>query len=246
METRAVAKPKPSAKLSAKVRLISVLLVLAVNCEAAQAMLLTGQVEERAEALEPNQNQNQNQSQKQNLAPLQGQQGKPDLLNRTNLNGPNLNKPSQVAQPPSAYKPTTNSFPATYQGAWYCQTTVVDSTLPAVLQGQVIGSEVVFFVSKDGGIHARWNQPGWVETQSQAITFNGTEAKADRTTYYFGDNMQGSWAARARDQFAQTGPDMISAKSYVDQYLDGQYLGRYRTVSVLKRSSTSQSMASMN
>lgn len=246
METRAVAKPQPRAKLSAKVRLIGVLLVLAFNCQAAQAMLLTGQVEERAEALEPNQNQYQNQNQSQNLAPLQSLQGRPDLLNRPNLGGPIPNRPSQVAQPPSVSKPTTNSFPATYQGAWYCQTTVVDSTLPAVLQGQVIGSEVVFFLSKDGGIHARWNQPGWVETQSQAITFNGTEAKADRTTYYFGDNMQGSWAARARDQFAQTGPDIISAKSYVDQYLDGQYLGRYRTVSVLKRSSTSQNMASMN
>ncbi|MBP9809186.1 hypothetical protein KBF38_12865 [bacterium] len=243
METRAVAKPEVRAK--PKLGLIAILLTLAVDCQAAQAMLLTGQVEERAEALTPNLNLNPNQGQNQNLAPLQSQQARPES-NRTDLNGPNLNRPSQVAQPPGATKSTTNSFPATYQGAWYCQTTVVDSTLPAVVQGQVIGSEVVFFLSKDGGIHARWNQPGWVETQSQAITFNGTEAKADRTTYYFGDNMQGSWAARARDQFAQTGPDMISAKSYVDQYLDGQYLGRYRTVSVLKRSGTSQSMASMN
>lgn len=244
METRVAAKTKLSAKakLSAKLNLslTVILLALAVNCQPAKAMLLSGQVEERAEALETNQTPNQIPNQNPNQSPLQSQQGRPDLTRA------NLNRPNQAAQQPSPTKPTTNSFPATYQGAWYCQTTVVDSTLPAVLQGQVIGSEVVFFLSKDGGIHARWNQPGWVETQSQAITFNGTEAKADRTTYYFGDNMQGSWAARARDQFAQTGPDMISAKSYVDQYLDGQYLGRYRTVSVLKRSGTSQNMASMN
>ena len=242
MEARVAAKLKLNAKL--QISLTVILLALAVNWQPAEAMLLSGQVEERAEALEPNQNpkQNPNQSQypNQNQAQLQSQQGRPDLT------GANLNRPNQATQQTSPTKPTTNSFPATYQGAWYCQTTVIDSTLPAVLQGQVIGSEVVFFLSKDGGIHARWNQPGWVETQSQAITFNGTEAKADRTTYYFGDNMQGSWAARARDQFAQTGPDMISAKSYVDQYLDGQYLGRYRTVSVLKRSGTSQNMASMN
>lgn len=244
METRVAAKLKLRAKL--KLSLPVILLALAVNCQPTQAMLLSGQVEERAEALEPNQtptqipSQTPNQNPNQNQAQLQSQQGRPDL------SGANLNRPNQATHQPSPTKPTTNSFPATYQGAWYCQTTVVDSTLPAVLQGQVIGSEVVFFLSKDGGIHARWNQPGWVETQSQAISFNGTEAKADRTTYYFGDNMQGSWAARARDQFAQTGPDMISAKSYVDQYLDGQYLGRYRTVSVLKRSGSSQSMASMN
>lgn len=224
METRATAK--------LKISLTVILLAIAVNCQQAEAMLLSGQVEERAEALEPNQNQNQ--------APQQNQQNQPDPTK------PNFKRATPATQQPSPTKPSTNSFPTTYQGAWYCQTTVVDSTLPAVLQGQVIGSEVVFFLSKDGGIHARWNQPGWVETQSQAITFNGTEAKADRTTYYFGDNMQGSWAARARDQFAQTGPDTISAKSYVDQYLDGQYLGRYRTVSVLKRSGASQNMASMN
>ncbi|MFA6556065.1 MAG: hypothetical protein WCT03_06540, partial [Candidatus Obscuribacterales bacterium] len=242
METRA----------AAKLRVLGLLLAIGIscNCQAAQAMLLSGQVEERAESLEApspmppalNQNQNQSQSQNQNRnqnlpLPLQSQQARPDTARAA------IGRP---AAPLATGKPTTNSFPATYQGAWYCETTVIDSTLPAVLQGQVIGSEVVFFPSKDGGIHARWNQPGWVETQSQAITFNGTEAKADRTTYYFGDNMQGSWAARARDQFAQTGPDMISAKSYVDQYLDGQYLGRYRTVSVLKRSGTPQNMASMN
>ncbi|CAN5145442.1 hypothetical protein BH11CYA1_BH11CYA1_34320 [soil metagenome] len=236
-----------------KLKMLGLLLVLACNCQAAQAMLLSGQVEERAETLEqipgampaspsqrpaqgPAPQSLQSQPISQSQPTLQNQQGRQDQL-RTSPPRPN-----QANLKPSS----SNTFPATYQGAWYCETTVVDSTLPAVLQGQVIGSEVVFFPSTDGAIHARWNQPGWVETQSQAITFNGTEAKADRTTYYFGDNMQGSWAARARDQFAQTAPDLISAKSYVDQYVDGQYLGRYRTVSVLKRSGNSQNMASMN
>lgn len=145
---------------------------------------------------------------------------------------------SAQAPVPSLNPP--NTFPKTFQGTWYVETTVVDSTLPAVSQGQVIGSEVVFYPTADGLIHARWNQPGWVETQSLAVAFNGVEAKADRTTYFFGDNMHGSWAARARDQFIQLGPDQISAKSYVDQYLDGQYLGRYRTESTLKRTSASQ------
>jgi hypothetical protein len=205
-------------------KIIMLLAVLAISSPA-QAMLLSGQVEQAEEVKEV-----ELQNQKPQAAPpnFQGQQQKPK---------------AEQARPQS---PTANSFPASYQGAWYCETTVIDSTLPAVAKGQVIGSEVVFYSSKDGTIHARWNQPGWVETQSQAITFNGTEAKADRTTYYFGDNMQGNWAARGRDQFAQTGPDAISAKSYVDQYMDGQYLGRYRTVSVLKRTGLGQNMANMN
>jgi hypothetical protein len=139
-----------------------------------------------------------------------------------------------------------NTFPKTYTGTWSSQTTVVDSTAPQVLAGQVINSDVVFYPTSDGRVQARWNQPGWVETQTVASSFgkDHSEAKSDRTTYYFGENAQGSWAARARDQFALTAPDTITAKSYVDQYIDGQYVGRYRTVSVLKRTSSDPTVAS--
>jgi len=146
---------------------------------------------------------------------------------------------------PTALDLSPNTFPRAFQGGWVCQTTVTDSTAPAVTVGQTIDSEVTFYPTNDGRIQARWNQAGWVETQAVAYSFgkNGSEAKSDRTTYYFGDNSQGSWAARARDQFAQTAPDTITAKSYVDQYIDGQYVGRYRTVSVLKRSSLDPTIA---
>ncbi len=226
---------------TAKRTLLIVAVVAVYSPQSASAMLLSGHLEERKDSTEGQQQTGAAgpalQSQTPTLSPLPNSSQQPSL--------PQQPAPRAQNRPPQAQPP--NSFPLTYQGAWYCETTVVDSTLPAVAQGQVIGSEVVFYPAKDGTIHARWNQPGWVETQSQAITFNGSEAKADRTTYYFGDNMQGSWAARARDQFAQTSADAISAKSYVDQYMDGQYLGRYRTVSVLKRNAASQNMAnSMN
>ena len=138
-----------------------------------------------------------------------------------------------------------DSFPKAFKGDWSCQTKVVDSSAPSVAPGQIIDSEVVFYPTADGRIKARWNQAGWVETQSNAYSFgkNNDEAKSDRTTYYFGDNAQGSWAARSRDQFKQSSPDTISATSYVDQYIDGQYVGRYRTVSVLKKTSTDASIA---
>jgi len=108
-----------------------------------------------------------------------------------------------------------------------------------------LGLPLFRYVGGDGRVQARWNQPGWVETQTVACSSgkHHDEAKSDRTTYYFGDNAQGSWAARARDQFAQTAPDTITAKSYVDQYIDGQYVGRYRTISVLKRTTTDRSIA---
>jgi len=152
---------------------------------------------------------------------------------------------SNLPSSPSVSDLNPNTFPKTYTGTWSSQTTVVDSTAPQVMAGQVISSDVIFYPTADGRVQARWNQPGWVETQTVACSFgkNHEEAKSDRTTYYFGDNAQGSWAARARDQFAQTAKDTITAKSYVDQYIDGQYVGRYRTISVLKRTSSDPAIA---
>ena len=149
---------------------------------------------------------------------------------------------------PSAAQLDPNTFPRAYQGNWTCQTTVLNSSAPAVQAGQVVTSEVTFYPTANGLIKARWTQAGWVETQSVAASFgkNNDEAKSDRTTYYYSDNTQGSWAARARDQFALTAPDTIEAKSYVDQYIDGQYVGRYRTVSILKRTSTDTPIADAN
>lgn len=145
---------------------------------------------------------------------------------------------------PSVLNP--NTFPQTYQGAWSCETTVTESTIPTVLPGSQIRSEISFYQTADGRTQARYNQPGWVNNKSLAVTFNGTEAKADRTSYYFGENSQGSWAARTRDQFKQEDANTITAKSYVDQYIEGQYVGRYRSVSILHRMGDGTNMALQN
>jgi hypothetical protein len=141
----------------------------------------------------------------------------------------------------SALQP--NSFPKAFEGTWECNTTVVDSSSPSVAAGQVINSEATFYATTGGRIQGRWNQAGWVESQCTAESYGPDQAKSDRTTYYYGDNSQGSWAARSRDQFALTAPDTMSAKSYVDQYINGQFAGRYRTVSVLKKVAAAQNIA---
>ena len=128
-----------------------------------------------------------------------------------------------------------NSYPATYQGSWHCITTVVDSGVPTILVGQVMASDVNFNKSNDGRVTATWTQPGWTESQASVTTFSNSDARVDRTNYYVADGMDKSWAARSRDQFSQTAADAIVAKSYVDQYIDGQFVGRYRTTSVLHK-----------
>lgn len=158
----------------------------------------------------------------------------------------------QPGQPTLAYgrapsaaqlTPPPNSFPANYSGRWQCVTRVVDSAVDSVAVGTELKSEVCFVDVPDGRVVARWVQPGWTETQASAMSWSSREAQTDRTSYYYGEGMNGSWASRSRDHFLQVGIDRLECKSYVDQYLDGRYIGRYRTISILSRLGTVSTIA---
>lgn len=166
---------------------------------------------------------------------------------------PQLRVPQlQAGQPQLAYgrgpnvaqlTPPPNSFPANYSGRWQCVTRVVDSAVDTVAIGTELKSEVAFVDIPDGRVVARWVQPGWTETQASAMSWSSREAQTDRTSYYFGEGMNGSWASRSRDHFMQVATDRLECKSYVDQYLDGRYIGRYRTISILTRVGTVNTIA---
>lgn len=128
-----------------------------------------------------------------------------------------------------------NSFPQSFLGRWKCQTEVINSAVKTVLVGSKMVSIVNFEMKPDGRIVADWLQPGWTESQSFAVAWSNREARVDRTCYYYADGMQGAWASRSRDHFILKNNSRMICKSYIDQYIDGRYLGRYRTVSVLER-----------
>jgi len=140
----------------------------------------------------------------------------------------------------------SNSFPSGYEGSWHCISVVTDSAVDSVKLGEQIISDINFQRCPDGRVTAHWNQPGWTETESAITSWNSFDSMIDRTSYYFGEKMNGGWAARSRDQFQQTKPDEMVAQSYVDQYIDGQYLGRYRTKSVLRRTANTLDVALSN
>lgn len=150
----------------------------------------------------------------------------------------------------STAKPLTGtvysgSFPATYEGNWRCVTVVTDSTIESVPNGQQMESEIQFLRSHDGRILAKWNQAGWVESQANVTAWNATEAQIDRTDYYYGEGFNGNWAARSRDRFAQVDRAKMMAQSYVDQYIDGRFMGRYRTKSTLYRQDNQRDVAEL-
>lgn len=139
--------------------------------------------------------------------------------------------------------PPPNSFPASYQGTWRCESTVVDSGVASILTGTKSTCEIQFKAAVDGRILANWSQPGWTEAESTPMSFSDEKARVDRTNYYWAEGINGSWAARSRDDFNRVDANTIVAKSYIDQYVDGQYVGRYRTTSVLRRVPDNEGLA---
>ncbi len=157
---------------------------------------------------------------------------------------PSARPGSRSSKPELSGDASIGSFPTTYEGIWHCLTVVVDSSLESVPKGQQMESEIEFRRFPDGRVVARWNQPGWVESQAAVTAWSSSESQIDRTDYYYSDSINGSWAARSRDRFTQVAPDKMTSQSYIDQYLDGQFLGRYRTQSTLVRKSNDKNIAS--
>lgn len=133
-----------------------------------------------------------------------------------------------------AMQAQTASFPSTYEGLWRCQSTVIDSQMNIVLTGHKLTSVIRFVRNADGRLVAQWVQPGWNETQTNVEKFSESEAKLERTNVYSADG-NSNWLARSQDVFTQIDDATMVAQSEVDQYMDGQYIGRYRTESILSR-----------
>ncbi|MFN8553872.1 MAG: hypothetical protein U0103_20555 [Candidatus Obscuribacterales bacterium] len=195
-----------------KIAVLSAALMASITLLPAQSNVLHGYLEHTAEQTAPAATPNQSSSPAPNSAP----------------------STDSVSGAVEALIP--ESYPPGYQGSWHCVTTVVDSGVPAIPAGQIMLSDVTFARQPDGRITAAWTQPGWTESTSSVTAFSSTEARVDRTNYFVSKDLDQSWAARSRDQFTQNSRQSITAKSYVDQYIDGQFVGRYRTTSLLQKS----------
>lgn len=125
-----------------------------------------------------------------------------------------------------------NSFPQTFAGWWKCVTVVVDSAVSTIPVGQRVESAISFEQLRDGRVIERWEQPGWTETASNVTPISTVEVALERTNFYRRD---GRWAAHSRDRYLQIDANRIAADSQVEQFVDGQFLGRYQTKSMLYR-----------
>ncbi len=130
-----------------------------------------------------------------------------------------------------------NSFPQTFAGAWKCITVVVDSAVGSIPIGQRVESAVNFVQTRDGRVVARWEQPGWTETQTNVVPVSANEANLERINYFREQGIQRGWAAHSRDRYLQLDANRIAASSQVEQFINGSFLGHYQTKSMLYRMS---------
>lgn len=129
----------------------------------------------------------------------------------------------------------SDSYPSSYEGTWHCQTEVIASSASCISIGQQMSCAVRFQRHKSGEISAVWQQPGWQEAKSSIAACGPHEAITKRTNFYLGNGSNRSWTACCHDHFKQLSANAMVSSSYVDQYMDGHYLGRYQTRSVLYR-----------
>lgn len=128
-----------------------------------------------------------------------------------------------------------DSFPQELQGSWQCVSVVVDSLVDTVSVGQKVVSRIDFVKTQDGRVVARFQQSGWTQAQESVTAYSATQYQTDKTNYYYGEHAAGAWAARSRDRYQLLETNRMIAESEVDQYVDGHYVGRYKTRSTLVR-----------
>lgn len=191
--------------------LSAVSLVLLLTIPAAQATLLKGCV------------------QTDMFAPAAGIPGQDESASEEPLQQSGL-RPTEGRRPQTA-----DSFPLSFAGTWRCVTVVVDSALPSVPVGETIESAVSFIKQPDGRVLALWEQPGWTEAKQHVQPFNENEATMERTNYFLEGGQGGQWAAHSQDHYLKVDPNRMTAESKVDQFVGGQFMGRYETRSMLYR-----------
>jgi hypothetical protein len=134
-----------------------------------------------------------------------------------------------------------DSFPRSFVGYYRSVTLVVDSGVTSVPVGQRVESQVGFLPQRDGRIVARWDQPGWTEAQENIMPVSDHEAELERTNYFIEQGPNG-WAAHSHDHYLKIDDNRIAASSEVEQYIDGRYLGKYATKSMLYKLNESVAM----
>jgi hypothetical protein len=122
------------------------------------------------------------------------------------------------------------------EGVWQSSTEVTGSTVPSIMPGTVVHSMVQYTRDVRGNLVESWCEEGWAPSSASVVKLDN----AIMTTSHMstqGARRGCSWSACTHDAFKMVSPDTMVAESIVDQYIDGQFAGQYKTSSILRKAS---------
>lgn len=127
---------------------------------------------------------------------------------------------------------------ARFQGTWKCLTTVVSSNVPSIAPGTKVSCALTFQTLNDGQVKAAWEQKGWTSSETTVGKCSNGALHLSHTNHF-----SRGWAAHAEDYAKVTSPTTMVSQSVVDQYIDGQLAGQYKTQSQLVKVGGSMQVA---
>jgi hypothetical protein len=121
------------------------------------------------------------------------------------------------------------------EGNWKCVSQVVASNVPGVTPGKVVQSAVQYRKDGRGNLVELWFQNQWTPANSAVVKLDSDLLTSTHESTSPG-NDGGAWSARSHDLYKIVAPTRIVAKSTVEQFVNGQFIGQYQTASVLLKS----------
>ncbi len=118
-------------------------------------------------------------------------------------------------------------------GTWQSSTQVVGSTLPSIAPGTVVESLVQYSRDARGNLVESWCEQGWSPSSATVVNLDSAVMTTSHQSSFSGRN--DGWSARTHDAFRMVSPTTMVGESIVEQYINGQFAGQYKTTSVLHK-----------
>lgn len=118
-------------------------------------------------------------------------------------------------------------------GEWKVVTEVVWSDCPYVKEGQVSSSKLVIS-NASGRLYPSWKANDWKLVRNHKINFSNDEL----ITWERENEVRRAgqvWKVESIDKFELKGAESMRGESLLRQYLDGEFVGTYMTVSYLQK-----------
>ena len=121
------------------------------------------------------------------------------------------------------------------QGEWLCLTQVTQSSTAGVTPGMTVRCRVNYTRDNQGNLVENWSQDGWTPSSGAVVKLDSANITVSHVSCL--PSRQGVISAQSTDVLSLLSPSTMIAEGLVNQYRDGEFIGQYRTSSMLRRAS---------